>query len=63
MKHWQHTPETSETLETDAATCAFKHNIYLLLGRKWRLIDAKLDNGVELNATEWLKRPKCLEGE
>jgi hypothetical protein len=63
MKHWQHTSEISETLETDAATCVFKHNIYLLLGRKWRLDDAELDDGVELNAMEWLKHPKCLEGE
>jgi hypothetical protein len=25
------------------ATCVFKRNIYLLLGRKWRLIDAEFD--------------------
>jgi hypothetical protein len=34
------------------ATCAFKRNIYLLLGQKWRLADAKLDAAVELDATE-----------
>jgi hypothetical protein len=34
------------------ATCAFKHNIYLLLQRKWRLVDAELDAGMELDTTE-----------
>jgi hypothetical protein len=31
----------------------FKRNIYLLLGRKWRLVNVELDAGTELDATEW----------
>ena len=46
MKHLKH-------LKNRLATCAFKRNIYLLLERKWRLVDAELDAGVELDATEW----------
>jgi hypothetical protein len=39
-------------LKQTLATYAFKRSIYLLLGRKWRLVDAELDAGVELDATE-----------
>jgi hypothetical protein len=49
MKHLQH---TSETFETDTCNIAFKCNIYLLFGRKWRLVDMELDTGVEFDATE-----------
>jgi hypothetical protein len=45
MKHLKH-------LKHRLATCTFKRNIYLLLGRKWRLVDTELNTGVELDAME-----------
>jgi hypothetical protein len=39
-------------LRQTLATCIFKLNIYLLLGRKWRLVDVGLDVGVEVNVVE-----------
>jgi hypothetical protein len=36
-------------LKQTLATCVFKCNIYLLLGQKWRLVDAELDTGVEVD--------------
>jgi hypothetical protein len=47
-------------LKQTLATCPFKHNIYLLLVRKWRLVDAELDavwssmpwNGAEVAGVE-----------
>jgi hypothetical protein len=54
MKHLQH---TSETLETYACSICFQCNISPCYLGEWRLIDAELDTGAELDTAEWHAAP------
>jgi hypothetical protein len=51
IQHLQHTSETSKTLETYYCNMRFQHSIGLLRGEE-RLVNAKLDAGAKLDATE-----------
>jgi hypothetical protein len=48
IKHLQHTPETSEILETSLVTCAFSAISPFCLD-EWRLVVAELDAGTEVS--------------
>jgi hypothetical protein len=48
---------TSETLETYACNIYFQRNISPCCLGEWRLIDAELDTGAELDAVEWHAAP------